>query len=162
MGRKGEMDVVKIRAKDLVKTRRFIKKFIIMKANIEAAALKVQTLKSSNDMAVAMKGVGIALGSMNKRMNLPEIQKIMHNFEKESEIMDTKQELMEDAIDDVTGEAEDDEESEALTAKVLADLGIAISQEVGGLPATGAAINNKEAERDIGDLESRLEKLRKN
>lgn len=38
-------------AKDLVRTRRYIKKFIIMKANIQAVSLKVQTLKSQDAMA---------------------------------------------------------------------------------------------------------------
>ena len=35
---------------------------------------------------------------MNKQMKLPEIQKIMMEFEKQSEIMDMKGEMMEDAI----------------------------------------------------------------
>ena len=38
-------------AKDLVRTRRYIKKFIMMKANIQAVSLKVQTLKSQDAMA---------------------------------------------------------------------------------------------------------------
>ena len=49
------MDAVKIMAKDLVRTRRYIKKFMIMKANIQAVSLKIQTLKSQNAMAQAMK-----------------------------------------------------------------------------------------------------------
>ena len=38
-------------AKDLVRTRQYVKKFIIMKANIQAVSLKVQTLKSQDAMA---------------------------------------------------------------------------------------------------------------
>ncbi len=44
-------DSVRVMAKDLVRTRQHIKKFIIMKANIQAVALKVQTLKSQDAMA---------------------------------------------------------------------------------------------------------------
>lgn len=61
-------------------------------------------------MAQAMKGVAKALGRMNKQLNLPQIQKIMMEFEKQSEIMDMKEEMMNDAIDDVIGDEEDDEE----------------------------------------------------
>ena len=50
------MEAVKIMAKDLVRTRNFVKKFILMKANIQAIALKVQTLRSQAAMATAMKG----------------------------------------------------------------------------------------------------------
>ena len=49
-------------------------------------------------MAQAMKGVTKAMGNMNKQMKMPEIQKIMMEFEKQSEIMDMKGEMMEDAI----------------------------------------------------------------
>ena len=69
-----------------------------MRANIQAVSLKIQTLKSQAAMANAMKGVTKAMGNMNKQMKLPEIQKIMMEFEKQSEIMDMKGEMMEDAI----------------------------------------------------------------
>ena len=42
-------------AKDLVRTRQYIKKFILMKANIQAVSLKVQTLKSQDAMAQVCK-----------------------------------------------------------------------------------------------------------
>ena len=36
--------------------------------------------------------------NMNRQMKLPEIQKIMQEFEKQSEIMDMKEEMMSDVI----------------------------------------------------------------
>lgn len=50
-------DAVKIMAKDLVRTKRYVKKFMLMRANIQAVSLKLTTLKSQNAMANAMKGV---------------------------------------------------------------------------------------------------------
>lgn len=55
-------------AKDLVRTRRYVKKFIMMKANIQAVSLKIQTLKSNNSMAQAMKGVTKAMATMNRQV----------------------------------------------------------------------------------------------
>merc|ERR1719490_697021 len=110
MAKQGQMDAVKIMAKDLVRTRRYVKKFMLMRANIQAVSLKIQTLNSQNSMAQAMKGVTKAMQTMNKQMKLPEIQKIMMEFEKQSEIMDMKGEMMEDAIDDVMGDEEDEDE----------------------------------------------------
>lgn len=43
-------------------------------------------------------------------MKLPQIQKIMMEFEKQSEIMDMKEEMMNDVIDDAMGDEEDEEE----------------------------------------------------
>lgn len=97
-------------ARDLVRTRRYEKKFMLMKANIQAVSLKIQTLRSQNAMAQAMKGVTKAMASMNRQLNLPQIQRILQEFEKQSEIMDMKEEIMNDAIDDAMEGDEDEEE----------------------------------------------------
>lgn len=131
-------------AKDLVRTRRYVRKFVLMRANIQAVSLKIQTLKSNNSMAQAMKGVTKAMGTMNRQvcpsqstflspltfrqvtqslpaffqLKLPQIQKIMMEFERQAEIMDMKEEMMNDAIDDAMGDEEDEEERcGTLTAK---------------------------------------------
>lgn len=57
---------VKIMAKDLVRTRKHIKKFTLMKANIQGVSLKIQTLRSQNAMAGAMQGVTQAMQNMNR------------------------------------------------------------------------------------------------
>ncbi len=79
-----------------------------MKANIQAVSLKITTLKSQGAMANAMKGVTKAMATMNKKMNLPEIQKIMMEFEKQTEMMDMKEEMMDDAIDMAMGDDTDE------------------------------------------------------
>lgn len=56
MAKSGQMEAVKIMAKDLVRTRNFVKKFILMRANIQAVSLKIQTLRSQAAMANALKG----------------------------------------------------------------------------------------------------------
>jgi charged multivesicular body protein 2A len=46
----------------------------------------------------------------DRQLKLPQIQKIMQEFEKQSEIMDMKEEMMSDAIDDAMGDEADEEE----------------------------------------------------
>merc|ERR1711899_529384 len=162
MAKQGQMDAVKIMAKDLVRTRRYVKKFMLMRANIQAVSLKIQTLKSQSAMANAMKGVTKAMGSMNKQMKLPEIQKIMMEFEKQSEIM-------EDAIDDVMGDEDDEEESDAIVNQVLDELGLQLNDKIGDAPigtgtlASTTAAKNKTAvaagatDDDDADLQARLD-----
>merc|ERR1719429_845723 len=41
MAKQGQMDAVKIMAKDLVRTRRYVKKFMLMRANIQAVSRKM-------------------------------------------------------------------------------------------------------------------------
>lgn len=65
-----------------------------------------------------MKGVTRAMRNMNKQLNLPQIQKIMMEFERQSEMMDMKEEMMGDAIDDAMGDVDDEEETEAVVNQV--------------------------------------------
>ncbi|MFH4976043.1 hypothetical protein AB6A40_002752 [Gnathostoma spinigerum] len=166
-----QMDTVTIMAKNLVQTRRHIKKFILMRANIQAVSLKVQTLKSQDAMSRAMKGVTMAMASMNRQLNLPQIQKIMQEFERQSETMDIKEELMNDAIDDAMADEGDEEESEAIVNQVLDELGIQLSEEMAALPNAQGTIAAKgetakaqptPALSDAdADLQARLENLRR-
>jgi charged multivesicular body protein 2A len=134
LAKDNQMDAVKIMAKDLVRTRRQVRKFMLMKANIQAVSLKIQTLKSQNTMAQAMKGVSKAMMNMNKNMNLPQIQQILHEFEKQSEIMDMKEEMINDVMDDAMEEEGDDEETDAVVSQVLDELGLQLTDTLSGLP----------------------------
>uniref|UniRef100_A0A8C3Q0L9 Uncharacterized protein n=1 Tax=Chrysolophus pictus TaxID=9089 RepID=A0A8C3Q0L9_CHRPC len=50
------------------------------------------------------------MAKQGQMLKLPQIQKIMMEFEKQAEIMDMKEELMNDAIDDAMGDEDDEEE----------------------------------------------------
>jgi hypothetical protein len=80
-------------------------------------------------MMQSMKGATTLLGSMNRQMNLPALQRIAMEFERENDIMDQRQEMMDDAIDDVTG-LEDEEEEEEVMSKVLDEIGVDLHQMV--------------------------------
>lgn len=80
-------------------------------------------------MMQSMKGATKLLGSMNRQMNLPALQRIAMEFEKENDIMDQRQEMMDDAIDDVTG-LEDEEEGEEVVNQVLDEIGVDLGQAV--------------------------------
>ena len=70
------------------------------------------------------------MSQMNHQIKLPAIQKIMMDFEKESELMDMKQEMMEDAIDDVMEEGNDETESDEIVQQVFDEIGINLDQSV--------------------------------
>jgi Snf7 len=84
-------------------------------------------------MMQSMKGATSLLGSMNRQMNLPALQRIAMEFERENDIMDQRQEMMDDAIDDVTG-LEDEEEGEEVVNQVLDEIGVDLNQAVSSPP----------------------------
>lgn len=80
-------------------------------------------------MMQAMKGATMALGSMNKSMNLPQLQRIAMEFERENDIMDQRQEMMDDAIDDAMDTGVE-EEGDEVVEQVLEEIGVDLSQSV--------------------------------
>ncbi|KAJ3366922.1 Charged multivesicular body protein 2A [Allomyces arbusculus] len=134
--RAGQMGACKVMAKDLVRTRKYVQKFYQMRTQLQAVGLRIQTMRSNQAMTDAMKGVTKAMRSMNKQINLPQITKIMMEFEKESEMMDMKEEMMNDAIDDVMEDADDEDEEEEIVRKVLDEIGIDLDQQLVDAPKT--------------------------
>lgn len=80
--------------------------------------MKLQTLNSTATLANSLKQLTSALGRMNRSMNLPELQKCIGEFEKQFELMNIKDEMINDTLDDVLGEDDDAEESDAIVNKV--------------------------------------------
>jgi charged multivesicular body protein 2A len=81
-------------------------------------------------MMQSMKGATMLLGSMNRQMNLPALQRIAMEFERENEIMDERQEMMDDAIDEATGMEGEEEEGEDIVKEVLDEIGVDLSSAV--------------------------------
>merc|ERR1712178_390491 len=147
----GQMDAVRVMAKDLVRTRQHIKKFMLMRANMQAVSLKMTTMKSQHTMAQSMKGVTKAMGRMNKSMNMPQIQKIM-----------------DDAIDDAMDDGETEEDTDMLVGQILGELGIEMQNEMNKIPESGTTVPqtqvpaNTEQTLADDDIEARLMNLKRN
>lgn len=71
----------------------------------------------------------MALGSMNRSMNLPSLQRIAMEFERENDIMEQRQELMDDAIDDAM-DVGVEEEGDEVVEQVLEEIGVDLNQAV--------------------------------
>ena len=97
-------------------------------------------------MADAMKGVTVALGKMNKKLNLPALQKIMAEFMKENERAEITQEVMGDAIDDAMEEEGTAEEEGAIVNQVLDELGINAMEATPSAPIGGLKTEARAAE----------------
>ncbi|KAH7441862.1 hypothetical protein KP509_03G059200 [Ceratopteris richardii] len=172
--KQNEMGAVRVMAKDLVRTRHQITKFYGLKSQLQGVSLRIQTMKSTQSMAEAMKGVTKAMRQMNRRMSLPAIQKIMQEFERQNERMEMTMEVMGDAVDDAMEGDEEEEETEELVNQVLDEIGIDLDSQLVNAPAASAeptrvpaskvpqasAANGDDSGLD-SELQARLDNLRK-
>ncbi|EYE92980.1 ESCRT-III subunit protein DID4 [Aspergillus ruber CBS 135680] len=178
----GQIGACKIQAKDLVRSRRYIQKFYQMRTQLQAISLRIQTVRSNEQMMQSMKGATMLLGSMNRQMNLPALQRIAMEFERENDVMDQRQDMMDDAIDEATGMEADEEEGEDIVKEVLDEIGVDLNQSLGETPSDiqKATVSESRVAQPVGagagggggggsgggttsddDLQARLDSLRK-
>lgn len=125
-----------------------------------------QTVRSNEAMMTSMKGATSLLSSMNRSMNLPALQRIAMEFERENDIMDQRQEMMDDAIDDVTGLEDDEAESDEVVAQVLDEIGVKLNEDLVDAPSGIKQAESDRVAMGLGagggdDLEARLDSLRR-
>ncbi|KAK6462929.1 class E vacuolar-protein sorting and endocytosis factor [Scheffersomyces coipomensis] len=178
----GQIASAKIQAKDLIRTKSYITKFNSMKAQLQAIALRIQSVRSNTQMATSMRDATRLLAGMNRSMNLPQLSRIAQEFAKENDLMDQKQEFMDEAIDDAMADDEDelgeDEQIDEILGKVLDEIGVDLNTSLKDTPNainvhTEEAVSNGKVAEAIGghggssaandedDLQARLDSLKK-
>lgn len=142
----GQVSAAKVQAKDLVRTKNYIQKFDNMKTQLQAISLRIQAVRSSDQMARSMRDATVLLGTMNRSMNLPQLQHISMEFERQSDLMDQRQDFMDEAVDNVMGdEMGEDEEADEIVNKVLDEIGVDLSSQMQSVPQN-AVYENTNAE----------------
>ncbi|GME88167.1 unnamed protein product [[Candida] boidinii] len=132
-----QMKTVKIQARDLIRTKKQVEKFDKMKVQLQAISLRIQTMRSSTQMTTSMREATRMLNGMNRTMNLPALQKITMEFTKANDVMDQKQEMMDDAMDDIMDDEldmEDEEEIDEVVNKVLDEIGVDLTGKLKDAP----------------------------
>jgi charged multivesicular body protein 2A len=130
MAKEQQMGAVKILARDLVRTRTHVAKFIEMRSQLQSCALKLQTVKSHEAMSSAMKATTKAMMKMNKAVNTPSMSKMMAEFERENLKSEMMQEIMGEMMDEVFEEPGDEEESNKIVSQVLDEIGVSFEEEI--------------------------------
>lgn len=110
---------------------------------------------------------------MNKAVDVPAINKMMADFERENAKTEMMQEIMGDAIDDALGDADNEEEEDRIVSQVLDEIGISFGDQIPDAPMLGtpgtveSAPAGKTAtavggdDPALSDLEARLNNLKR-
>lgn len=161
LAKKGEMNSVKILAKDLVRGRKQVTKFYEIRSQLQAIEMRLQTVKSLNSMADAVKNVTKSMAKMNKMMNLPRLNEIMREFCRQNEQMDLTEEMMGDAVDMALDGGETEEETDQVVAQVLGEIGVEYGDQLesGHMAAVGG-VREESKSQGVSDLEARFNNLK--
>ena len=157
-------------AKQLVQTRKQREKIMTAKAHIGAVGMNATSMATQVAAAAAIGNVSMAMKTTNEAMNIKETTKILHEFQRENEKLEVKQEMMDDALMDAFDNDEIEEEADLLTSQVLAELGVEMDSKMVGLNAPSNNLQQPTQEKMsteeqealdamLPDLKSRLDAL---
>ncbi|XP_022080628.1 charged multivesicular body protein 3-like [Acanthaster planci] len=163
--KKGEKDVCKILAKEIVNSRKAVKRIHTSKAQINSVSMQMKNQLALIRMSGALQKSTDVMKIMSQLCRVQEVQATMMEMSKEM----MKAGIIEEMVEDTFESLEDDEMEEAteqevekilfeITAGHLVDAPKAVNDD---LPVAGAtAISDEEPEEDISEMQARLEALR--
>ena len=169
--KKGDKDVCKILAKEVVHSRKTVNKLYAAKANINSVQMQMKGQLATIKVAGAMSKSAEVMKTMQQLVKLPEIQKTMMEMSREMMKAGVIEEMMEDTMESITEADDMEEEADAEIDKVLFELtagklGEAPAALKDTLPAPKptaaevAAEKEEGSEDDMEEMQSRLEALR--
>lgn len=149
---KGNMGLARTMTKELVRQRNAVAKCYEMRVQLQGVRARIQHMASVAAMSEAMREATRAMYRLNRQVKLPAMQNILRQFEREGQVMEWKQEMMDDAIDDAVGEAGDAQAEDEVLDRVMDEIGIGLSHTLAAAPSPHAL--------DSG-LKQRLDGLKK-
>jgi charged multivesicular body protein 2A len=186
--KKGQLRAAKIMARDVVRTRGYIQKFYKMRADLQAVDARIVTMQGTAAMGTAMRGAVKVMQAMNAEVKAPQLRGVLMEFQKQSDIMDAREDMMSGASRSRWhGDDEDDEEEEETDEvydQVLEEVGLGVGTSMANAPDTspspasrsrgrserstrsevpaGAAASSRvHRTADDDEFEARMDKLRK-
>lgn len=170
--KKGDKDVCKILAKEIIHSRKAVNKLYCAKANVNSVQMQMKGQLATIKVAGCMQKSAEVMKTMQQLVRLPEIQKTMMEMSREMMKAGIIEEMLEDTMETVTESDDMEEEAQEEVDKILFELtagklGAAPSvvKETLPTPVPVPARAQREEEEDseeddMEEMKSRLEALR--
>ena len=165
--KKGDKDVCKILAKEIIHSRKAVNKLYCAKANVNSVQMQMKGQLATIKVAGCMQKSAEVMKTMQQLVRLPEIQKTMMEMSREMMKAGIIEEMLEDTMETVTESDEMEEEAQEEVDKILFELtagklGAAPPVEKETLPSPAPPEREEEdsEEDDMEEMQSRLEALR--
>jgi len=155
--RENRESTVKIMVNDLVRSRGFANRYTLVKAQLNALSLRIQSMKSNETIKTAMRDMTEILTSINKQSSISELQKVMNDFQSENLKSEFQQEVMNEGIDDIMAHHDDENENETIYNQIMDELGLMFADQVPQAPIS--QINGSQSEES--ELTERINNLRR-
>lgn len=167
--KKGDKDVCKILARELVNSRKAVNKIYTAKANLSSVQMQMKGQLATVKIAGALSSSAEVMKTMQSLVKLPEIQKTMMEMSREMMKAGIIEEMLDDAMESLEDGEEMEDAAQAEVDKVLFEL---TSGKLGEapdalkdtlapqIPSKEKEEREEEEEDDLEEMQSRLQALR--
>lgn len=150
LANKQEINMAKIKAKELVRTRTFRKRLAITQQGLSCLAQELSIMQSSQQTQEILEKTTKILHALNSKMDIGSTYKMLMEFDRQNTTMAEKQEIVDDSLDSMFDT--DDSEIDSTMSSVFEELGLGISN---GL---SHKVTNLSTDHDM-DVETRFARL---
>ncbi|XP_043919921.1 charged multivesicular body protein 3 [Protopterus annectens] len=167
--KKGQKDVCKILAKEVIHSRKAVNKLYASKAHMNSVLLSMKNQLSVLRVAGSLQKSTEVMKAMHNLVKIPEIQATMRELSKEMMKAGIIEEMLEDTFEGMEDEEEMEEAAELEIENILFEitagaLGKAPSKVTDALPEpkemVATPVSDEEPEEDLEAMQSRLAALR--
>lgn len=164
LAREQKFTAAKTQATFVVRIRNQTNQLYSTKTSLKTLSMQLQSLRTTEAMSRAMKESTRAMIRTNRMISPEAMARIIQQFEYHADIMEAKQEIMDDSLNaQAEGDMDFDAEATSLLMEISEGIGIAISDELANVPDTNlktamkntAAIANKLPDGNGGGVVSR-------
>jgi division protein CdvB (Snf7/Vps24/ESCRT-III family) len=149
-----KIDLATSKAREMVRMRSHRTRLYTMKEHMTGLAQQLQTVQSSTKIQETIATTALMLQGLNARFDAPAVARMLAEFEKQTTLITSKQEIVEDTLDsafEVDGETDATDEA---VLDVLQGVGLDLRGKLGD------AREGLKQETDAEGLEERLHRLR--
>jgi division protein CdvB (Snf7/Vps24/ESCRT-III family) len=161
--REGNEAGARLFAKSLLRNREQAAKITRTRTQLSTIQARNHTMASSQKIAETMGGVAKVMGQMNASVSVQDTQKVMTDFQRQSQLMDMTDELISEGLDSALGDDFDSEVDDAVS-QVLDEIGINLKHNLASAPV-GNSKHSQRVQREHAvepqhDLSARLARLK--
>lgn len=126
----GDGPVLRTKVKQLILLRNQHARMVQVKGQMENMSANLTTMESLQEMQMAMRAATQSLGAINQMFDLRDVTNMMRQFEKDTMVMNEKEDVMSTTLNDIMTQDGDSEKEEEMITQVLDELGVELGNRL--------------------------------
>ncbi|SCA48650.1 vacuolar protein sorting-associated protein 2, putative [Plasmodium ovale] len=159
---KNDITLIRTLAKDFVHIKNTISKFNKIKSYLFSMKIKLQSVKSSEQLSKNLKNMNMVIKKVNNYLKLENINNCINEFQKENNKVNLKEDMLDDLFETLNYDIDIEEEEDIIVSKVLDSIGVNLNSKLGEIPYLKQSLK----EEDINtfnetNIEERINNLKR-